>query len=201
MGTGPVGQGIAILLERAGYSVTVGTRDPRSRKTAQLPKAIKVGTFAAAASADLVFLSVLHSASHDLVLSLVEALEGKVLVDTDNAWIRSHYIAAGLSDEITEGLWMSRLLPKTIIARALSHVNWDVLVSAATESPGYWATGYAIDDPSGHPEVEAVIRDMGYEPVLVGGLAESSELDVGGALWSRMFTPRAMRETLKLTVR
>jgi predicted dinucleotide-binding enzyme len=128
-------------------------------------------------------------------------LEGKVLVDTDNAWIRSHYIAAGLSDEITEGLWMSRLLPKTIIARALSHVNWDVLVSAATESPGYWATGYAIDDPSGHPEVEAVIRDMGYEPVLVGGLAESSELDVGGALWSRMFTPRAMRETLKLTVR
>jgi predicted dinucleotide-binding enzyme len=96
---------------------------------------------------------------------------------------------------------MSRLLPKTVIARAFSHVNWDVLVSAAVNSPGHWATGYAIDDPSGHPEPEAVIRDMGYEPVLVGGLAGSAELDAGGALWSRMFTPSALRDTLKLTAR
>ncbi|WP_394768673.1 NADPH-dependent F420 reductase [Lacisediminihabitans sp.] len=198
VGAGPVGRGLALLLDRAGYTVTIGTRTPDDPKMRGLSGRITIGSFAEAAEGELVFLSVVHSASRDLALSLSGALAGKVLVDTDNAWIQSHYVAAGLSEHLTEGTWMSRLLPDSTVARAFSHIDWDVLVPAATEKPGHWATGYAIDDPSTGRVLERVIRDIGYEPVRVGTLAESIALDAGGALWSRMFTPAAMRQALGL---
>jgi predicted dinucleotide-binding enzyme len=196
LGSGPVGRGVATLLARAGYKVTLGTRHPDSLVLLELPATVTIGTFDEAAKGDVVFLAVVHSASRALVESLAEQLAGKILVDADNEWARRHYAATGLSDSLTEGSWMASLLPGSSVVRAFSHIDWDLLVTRATDEPGVWAVGYASDDDHVDRLVETLIWDMGYVPVKVGSLAESAPIDPGGVLWPRMLTPDAMRALL-----
>lgn len=197
LGSGPVGQGIAQLLCRADYPVSLGTRRPDSAKLDRLPLRVRRTTFTAAAQADCVFLSVLHSASRELVTSLTLDLAGKLLIDTDNAWLPGDAQAAGLSDSLTEGSWMAKLLPDTVVTRAFSHIDWDKLVPAATHQPDTWAVGYAADDPHACTQVETLIRATHYVPYRVGNLAESAPIDVGGILWPGLYTPTEMDALLR----
>ena len=199
LGTGPVGQGLAELLSRADYTVSIGTRDPDSAKLDRLPLSVRRTTFVKAAHADCVFLAVLHSASRDLVTSLALHLTGKLLVDADNAWLPGDALTAGLTGGVTEGSWMARLLPGVRVTRAFSHIDWDKLVPAATHQPDTWAVGYAADDPSAARELEALIRAMRYVPYRIGNLAQSAPIDVGGVLWPGMFTPAEMHSVLTAT--
>jgi 8-hydroxy-5-deazaflavin:NADPH oxidoreductase len=196
VGSGPVGTGIAVLLASAKYRVTLGTRNPAAKKFPRLPAEVRVGTFEDAAAAPTVFIALVHGAAADVVARLKDQLAGKVLIDTMNAWIRRDYVAAGLSDHLTEGSWLAGLLPGTAVTRAFSHIDRDRLVPAALSEPGVWAAGYAADDESASETTASLIRDMGYVPVLVGPLAESAPLDVGGILFPRMLTPRDMRALL-----
>jgi predicted dinucleotide-binding enzyme len=196
LGSGPVGRGLATLLVRSGYRVTLGTRHPDALVLSELPSTVGIGRFDEAAQADIVFLAVVHSASQELVEALEDQLVGKILVDVNNAWVRQHYAATGLSDSLTEGSWMARLLPDSSVVRAFSHIDWDILVARATNEPGRWAVGYASDDTDVDNLVEVLIRDMGYVPVKVGSLAESAPIDPGGVLWPRMLSPDAMRALL-----
>ena len=196
VGSGPVGTGIATLLARAGYQVTLGTRDPAGKKLPRLPAGVRVSTFDDAASAPVVFIAIVHGAAADVVAWLKDQLAGKVLIDMMNAWIRGDYVAAGLSDQLTEGSWLAGLLPGTAVTRAFSHITLDRIVPAALSEPGVWAAGYAADDDSASEMTARLIRDMGYVPVLVGTLAESAPLDVGGILFPCMFTPSDMKALL-----
>lgn len=196
VGSGPVALGLATLLTRAGYRATVGTRHPEARKLASLPAGVTVGDFRDAALRDIVVISVRHAGGRIVVPELRHELTGKVVVDTMNAWIREDYVAAGFSDELTEGTWLARLIPNSKVARAYSHIDGDLLVPRATEQPGVWAAGYAADDAEAVKTVEQLIRDSGYVPVRIGTLAQSAPLDPGGALWARMFTPQQMRHEL-----
>jgi predicted dinucleotide-binding enzyme len=196
LGSGPVGRGVAALLARAGYKVTLGTRHPDALALSELPSTVTIGTFDEAANAGVVFLAVVHSASSELVKSLEKQLIGKILIDADNAWARQHYAATGLSDSLTEGSWMATLLPDSCVVRAFSHIDWDLLVTRATDEPGRWAAGYASDGGDVDKVVEVLIWDMGYVPVKVGSLAESASIDPGGVLWPRILTPDAMRALL-----
>lgn len=196
LGSGPVGRGLATLLARAGYRVTLGTRHPGAEVLSELPSTVSVRPFREAADASVVFLAVVHSASQELVKSLEGRLAGKILVDADNAWARQHYVAAGLSDSLTEGSWMAKILPKTSIVRAFSHIDWDLLVARATNEPGVWAAGYASDNRNVDKVVEMLIRDMGYVPFRVGSLTDSAPIDPGGSLWPSLLTPEEMRAVL-----
>ena len=153
-------------------------------------------TFTVAARAECVFLSVLHSASRDLVTSLIHDLAGKLLIDTDNAWLPGDAQAAGSGGSLTEGSWTAKLLPATIITRAFSHIDWDKLVPAATHQPDTWAVGYAADDQYASNQVETLIRATHYVPYRVGNLAQSAPIDVGGILWPGLFTPTDMHALL-----
>lgn len=196
LGSGPVGQGIAELLSRADFEVSLGTRRPESAKLDRLPFQVRRTTFQEAAQADCVFLAVLHSASRDLVTSLKDDLKGKLLIDTDNAWLPGHAQAAGLTGSLTEGSWMAGLLPATRVTRAFSHIDWDKLVPAATHQPDTWAVGYAADDADAATQLETLIRAMHYLPYRVGTLAQSAAIDVGGVLWPGLYTPTDMHALL-----
>jgi predicted dinucleotide-binding enzyme len=51
-------------------------------------------------------------------------LETKVVIDTMNAWRRSDYIDAGFTAEMTEAAWIARLLPRSRVVRAFSHIDF-----------------------------------------------------------------------------
>lgn len=193
LGSGPMGRGFAILLSRAGYDITIGTRHPGTPELADLVHAkVRVSTFRDAAASDIVFLAVVHGAAKELVSSLETELTGKILVSCINAWRPEDYASAGLSSSLTEGSWMAGLIPKTIVVRAFSHINQQYLVPKAITEPGKWAVSYATDDVTSAAAVEDLIRTMGYVPYLVGTLADSAALDYGDALSDLLLTPDEM---------
>ena len=192
IGAGPIGRGVCVLLHRAGYRVTVGTQRPDAARRHGLPAAVAIGTAQQAADAEVVIVAVRHPALPALMAMLRGRLAGKVVIDTCSAWILRDYLAAGLSDELTEGCWLARQIPEARVSRAFSHIDYEVLVSRPTEQPGHWAAAYAADDPIAGKITARLLTDVGYVPVRVGALAESAALDVGGVLWPYMFTPDDM---------
>jgi 8-hydroxy-5-deazaflavin:NADPH oxidoreductase len=91
IGSGNVGQTIALGLMRLGYDVVIGTRDASKLEAFAKPFAdqhgpkIKVGTFAEAGSHPLVFLCTAWSGTESaLKLAGAEAWQGTILVDVTN---------------------------------------------------------------------------------------------------------------------
>jgi predicted dinucleotide-binding enzyme len=191
VGGGPVALALANVLGRAGYHVVVSSRTQRAGRSSD----VDVVSFEEAATRDIVFFAVRHDASRELALRLAPLLEGKLVVDVDNAWLPGHYEAAGLSATLTEGQWMANLLPRSRIARAFSHIDWD-LFGRGLARPGYWGAGYAADGPQSEAEVRAIIESVGFVPVSAGTLPESAGVDVDGVLWSRLYPAAETAEAL-----
>jgi 8-hydroxy-5-deazaflavin:NADPH oxidoreductase len=88
-GTGAEGSAIALRLGHAGYRVIMGTRDSAkgARVTAELNKLLDggaiefTGNTQAAASADIVILTVPYAAQEATVQDMRAALDGKILID------------------------------------------------------------------------------------------------------------------------
>jgi predicted dinucleotide-binding enzyme len=196
IGAGPVGRSLAVLLDRAGHTVRVGTRHPAAARVHGLPETVGLGTLEWAAQAGVVVIAVRHRAAASVAAMLRDALAGKVVIDTMNAWMLRDYLAAGLPSGMTEGCWLAAQLPGAHVVRAFSHIDWELIVPSATTEPGRWAIAYAADAYPAAATVEALIDATGYVPVHIGTLAESGPLDVGGVLWPYMFTPDDMREVL-----
>jgi predicted dinucleotide-binding enzyme len=190
IGSGPVGRGLAVLLSAAGYPVVVGTGHPAAPALSELPPEVAVRSFTAAADEDLIILAVRHGAARKILQDAGDRLKGKLVIDTMNPWIAADYRAAGMHPGLTEGTWLSRLLPQSHVARAYSHIDWDKLVPGGRDHPGKWAALYAADDEETSKRVEKLIEDTGYVPVRLGNLAESSDIDPGGSLWPGMFLPQ-----------
>jgi 8-hydroxy-5-deazaflavin:NADPH oxidoreductase len=192
IGAGPVARSLAAVLQRVGYRTVVSSRTPSHSRSQQL----QTVSFEEAAGKDVVFFAVLHSASRELALALAPQLEGKLVVDVDNAWLPGHYEAAGLSETITEGRWFANLLPASRVARAFSHIDWN-LFDRGLADPHRWGAGYAVDDVDTELELRVIIKDMGFVPVSAGRLDESFSLDAGGALWSRLLTAEDTQAALR----
>jgi predicted dinucleotide-binding enzyme len=181
VGGGPVALALAAVLRRAGYPVVVSSRTKRSAPDSD----IQVVSFEEAARKDIAFFALRHDASRDLATALRPLLDGKLVVDVDNAWLPGHYQRAGLSATLTEGQWMARLLPNSRVVRAFSHIDWD-LFDRGFSRPGYWGAGYSADEPQSDLEIRTIIESVGFVPVSAGSLSRSAGVDVDGALWSRL---------------
>ncbi|MFB2598674.1 NADPH-dependent F420 reductase [Herbiconiux sp. P17] len=194
IGAGPVALALAEIFSAAGHPVTVSSRRPEP--TARVTSAgVPVVSFEEASEAEIVVFAVLHSASRELALRLAPRMMGKLVIDVDNAWLPGHYELAGLSADLTEGQWMADLLPQSRVARAFSHIDWN-LFARGLARPGYWGAGYAADDATTKSEMEHLIRGVGFVPVSAGSLAASAALDVDGALWSRLLPADRTKQIL-----
>ena len=68
------------------------------------------------------------------------------------------------------------------MAMAFGTLSADLFESSGNRSPEPAVLFYATDDDRAGEEVERLIRTAGFEPVKVGGIEQSSRLEVGGDL-------------------
>jgi 8-hydroxy-5-deazaflavin:NADPH oxidoreductase len=71
-------------------------------------------------------------------------------------------------------------------AMTFGTMSADLLVSSSNRSPDRAVLFYVSDDDRGRDEVERLIRTAGFDPVKVGGVEQSSRLEVGGDLHDRV---------------
>jgi predicted dinucleotide-binding enzyme len=76
---------------------------------------------------------------------------------------------------------------------AFGSMRAELLESSSNRSPEPAALFYATDDARAGEEVERLIRTAGFEPVKVGGLDQSSRLEVGGDLHDLVVGPAEAR--------
>ena len=66
------------------------------------------------------------------------------------------------------------------LAMAFGTMSADIFESSSNRSPELAVLFYATDDDRAAEEVKRLIRTAGFEPVKVGGIEQSSRLEVGG---------------------
>lgn len=135
----------------------------------------------AAAFGEVLVFSVPYRALSELGKSLASEINGKIVIDTCNPFPGRDGEIATQAREKGAGLMSAELLPGTRIVRAFNAIG-AARMGSAHEQPGRVGMPIAGDDEEAIEIASRLIREIGYEPVLVGGLEMGKYLMPGTPL-------------------
>jgi predicted dinucleotide-binding enzyme len=195
VGSGKVGSAIGSSWIRAGHEVMFSSRhlEDDQALAASLGANAHAGTpREAAAFGEVVMISVPYHALPDVRDELGALIKGKVVIDTCNPFVwRDGELATWARDK-GAGLASLELLPGARIVRAFNAIGY-VNMGKAHEGPGRVGMPIASDDAGAVAIASPLIRDVGYEPVLVGGMEMGKYLMPGTPLAGE-HSPEEIRE-------
>lgn len=184
VGSGRVGSAVGGAWVRAGHEVMFSSLDLEADKklAASLGAKARAGTpREAAAFGDVVLISVPYSALPAVGRDLADLIKGKVVIDTCNPIVARDGDMAVAAREKGAGLASAELLPGARIVRAFNAIGAARMAEAARQSERV-GMPIAGDDAKALEIASALVRDVGYEPVVIGSLAMGKHLIPGTAL-------------------
>jgi predicted dinucleotide-binding enzyme len=122
-----------------------------------------------------------YGALPELGKTLADSIKGKVVIDACNPFAQRDGDIANQARAKGAGLVSAELLPGARIVRAFNAVG-AARMGTAHQEPGRIGMPIAGDDKQAIEVASRLIRDIGYEPVLVGGLAMGKYLMPGTPL-------------------
>jgi predicted dinucleotide-binding enzyme len=201
IGSGHIGGTLAKLWVAAGHEVLISSRHPEElRSLAQSlgPKA-RVGTpHEAALFGDVVLESVPYGALPQIGRDLKAELAGKIVLDTANPYPQRDGDMALEARRVGTGVASVRYLPGVRLVRAFNAINSGDLASEAHRAGEPIAIPLAGDDPEALAVAQRLVKDAGFEPVVVGPLSRAREFDVGTPVYTRLMTAPQLRQALGL---
>jgi len=194
VGSGNVGGTLGGVWVKAGHQVMFSSRNIEHDKAlaARLGPNARAGTpREAAAFGEVLLVSVPYRALPEVGKDLADLLKGKVVIDTSNPFVSRDGEIATWAREKGAGLASAQLLPGARIVRAFNAIGY-TRMGTAHEQPGRIGMPIAGDDAQAIAVASRLIRDIGYEPVLIGGLAMGKHLMPGTPLAGER-TPQEIR--------
>jgi 8-hydroxy-5-deazaflavin:NADPH oxidoreductase len=195
IGSGNVGGALGGVWAKAGYPVMFSSRhlDEDKALAKKVGANASAGTPGEAASfGEVLVFAVPYGALPDLGKSLASQIKGKVIIDACNPYPNRDGDIANWAREKGSGLASAELLPGARIVRAFNAVG-AARMSQAHESPGKFAMPIAGDDAQAIEIASRLIRDIGYEPILIGGLDKGKHL-IPGSPFAGEQTPAEIRK-------
>jgi 8-hydroxy-5-deazaflavin:NADPH oxidoreductase len=200
IGTGGLGSVIARELASGGETLRLSSADNRSARAlaARIGPAavVAAGNRDALQGADAVVLALRFTVLKGVIAEIASALDGKLVVvpsnpvSSDAQGNITRVLPAGQSSgEVVAG-WLPA---GARLAMAFGSLPGDLLESSSNRSPERAVLFYVTDDDRAGEEVERLIRAAGFEPVRLGGIKQSSRLEVGGDLHGLVVGPAAAR--------
>lgn len=184
IGSGNVGSALGRVWAHAGHQVMFSSRDLEHDKAlaAQIGANARAGTpREAAAFGDVVVLAVPYGALPELGKMLADSIKGKVVIDTSNPFPHRDGEIAERARAEGAGLVSAQLLPGARIVRAFNAVGASRMGSAHEDTVRK-GLPIAGDDKEAIEIASGLIREIGFEPVLVGGLPMGKYLMPGTPL-------------------
>jgi 8-hydroxy-5-deazaflavin:NADPH oxidoreductase len=184
VGSGNVGSNLGRAWANAGYEVMFSSLDLEAdrRLAARVGTRARAGTpQEAAAFGNVVVVAVPYGSLPALGKSLGTALNGKTVIDASNPFPARDGEIANEARTQGAGVVSARLLPGAHIVRAFNAVP-AARMSVMHETPGKVGMPIAGDDARAIEIASRLIRDIGFEPVLIGGLAKGGYLMPGTPL-------------------
>jgi 8-hydroxy-5-deazaflavin:NADPH oxidoreductase len=204
IGAGSIGSTLAKLWIDAGHQVLVASRHPDQLE----PLAKKLGRGASAGTpqdagrfGDVVMLTVPLKAIPGLARDVASLLAGKVVLDTGNAYVQRDADAAREATSHQQGSagWAAEMFPGARWVKAFNSVYFKTLETEAHRSGDRVGIPLASDDRDALETAAQLVRDAGFDPVIVGGLARGKEFEpatrpyntgMTGQELRRLFAPR-----------
>ena len=199
IGAGREGGALGKLFAKAGHPVMFSSRNPDALKdlVAATGPLAQAGTVEQAiAFGDVIVIAIPYTAIEQIGKDHGAALAKKVLVmDVSNPIPRrdGEDFVKKVNDQGGAGVVTAKWLPGSHIVRAFNAIGYARLPEIAHRKDNPVGVPIAGDDPKATAVAEGLIREMGFEPVLVGGLAMGRYLVPGTPLGGE-HTPAALRQ-------
>lgn len=188
LGSGPVAQVLAGGFKAKGYSVKIGSRDPRKLAGFSDKSGVAATTFSdAAAYGEIVVLAVKGTAAMDVLRGVgAPALSGKIVIDTTNPIADAPPIHGvlrfftGPNESLMEHLQAG--FPQTRFVKAWNSVGNAFMVDP--DFPGGKPTMFFCgNDESARAEVARILEEFGWEAEDVGRMESARALEPLCQLW------------------
>jgi predicted dinucleotide-binding enzyme len=183
IGSGNVGGTLGELWLNAGHQVMFSARTPAGVKaqTDRLPGS-RGGTPAEViAFADVVVIAVPFGVWPDIARDHGQALRGKIVFETtnpsaprDGEAITSAALAKG------SGLAVAEYLPGAKLVRGFNAFGAAAMAKEAFRPGARVGVPLAANDPAAMAVGVSLVRDAGFEPIEMGGMASASRFELGG---------------------
>ena len=186
IGSGKIGGALGTLWAGAGHEVMFSSRniDNDKKLAASVGAKARAGTpREAAAFGDVVLIAVPYKALPELGKDLGDAIKGKVVINPSNPIPNRDGDVANWAREKGAGFADAELLPGARVVRAFNAVGAAKLPEYGKRQGGErTAMPIAGDDQNALAVTAALVREIGLEPVVVGGLAMAKYLMPGTPL-------------------
>jgi 8-hydroxy-5-deazaflavin:NADPH oxidoreductase len=202
IGSGHIGGTIGGLLVKAGHPTLFSSRHPEALKdlVTGLGPLAQAGTVdQAIAFGDALLIAVPYGALPQIGGDYGAALRGKIVLDACNA------VAArdgAIADEVERngiGLTSQKFLPGTRLVRAFNTLSYRTFASEANRPDPRLAVPIAGDAPEAVEVADGLVRDAGFEPVVVGTLADAKRFQRGAPGYGQIVTAAELKQKLSLS--
>jgi len=188
IGLGNIGQAVAANLSKSDRTFIVADRN--SAKADKLASdwgtLVEVNTIVnAVKNAGVLVLAIPFQEISAFMAQYASDLESKIIVDPSNAIAPDENggFKKIIGPDESAGEINSKALPKnTQLVKALGTLGADSLANGAYQMPGQAVLFYANDDTTANPIIEKIIADMGFDALRIGGINQSSRIEVFGDL-------------------
>lgn len=180
IGRGNIGATLGGKWAAAGHGVTYGARDPQAADEAGVEESVS--------EAEVVVLAIPGAAAKEVLAGLGERLSGKVVVDATNDVGGGGKLHA--LDELASG---------GLPVRAFNTLGWENFADPVVAGTRADLLFGAEDGPA-RAVAEQLIRDVGLEPVWVGGADAFDVVDGVTRLWFTLAFQRGLGRRLAFKV-
>lgn len=203
VGSGLIGGKVGTLWAQAGHEVLFSSRNPQnlSELAKRAGNGAKFGTpEEAIAFGDVVLLSIPFVALPDFGRAMAKALGRKVVLDTSNPYPDRDGAMAEEARQSGRGTgpYLRDWFPGVRIVRAFNTVWEQTLAAEAHRPEPRVGVPLASDDNEALRTAADLVKDAGFDPVIVGPLDRSREFDFGAAVYDTGMSGADVRATLGL---
>lgn len=199
IGTGKIGAALAQLWVQSGHEVMISSRHPEALAplAGKLGPKARVGTPAqAAAFGEVIMLAVPYAATPQVGHDYAKELAGKVVLDAGNPYPERDGPMAEAARAKGAGPSSRGFLPGVRLVRAFNAIIAGNLLAQSHRSGELIGIPIAGDDPAALTRAASLVRDAGFDPVVVGDLSQARRFDVGSAVYVKLLTAKELRTAL-----
>jgi len=203
IGSGHIGGTIGGQWIKKGHAVAFSSRHPEELKpmVAELDGLARASTVEeAVAFGDVLFIAVPYGAVPQIGKDYSAGMKGKIMLDACNAVAPRDGNA--IADEVEQegiGVVSQKYLPGARLVRAFNTLNYKIFASEANRPDPKLAVPIAGDDPEAVKAAAALVRDAGFDPVVVGKLADAARFQRGAPGYGQNVTAAELKQKLSLT--
>jgi predicted dinucleotide-binding enzyme len=200
IGSGNIGGIVGTLWVKAGHQVLFSSRHPEELKSLVdgLGPLARAGTVKEAlAFGDVVFIGVPYAAYPQIGKDYAQEFKGKIVLDAGNAVPARDGEISKEARENGIGITSAKYLAGARIVRAFNTMNYRRLASNANRPGARMAIPIAGDDKDALTVASGLVRDAGFDPVIIGSLESAKYFAQGGPLYGQDITAQEMQQRLK----